>query len=354
MQVRSAADLAWLFRGLSPHEFAGFVADLWSARGFETRVEGDAIIAERDGPPEDRHVLLVRHDRRRLGRFRIDWGSDREDATHVVTSGSGSRPARKLTHEYDAALVTAADLYQMTTYAIGDGPRNRLLRRYDRTPAPTLRGRRLHSMNIRDVVPDGDDGQDIRVIVLSLILVSAMGAVVIAHLPPDSPPNTRADTAVTPPSVTTTRGDAKKPRADPMSSIAPIKDPDLSLHIRYLANQSTQSTSSFVGSQFDPSLDESSGSTGQHSRTDCQPIDPGHVSHPSTSRPRPGDRRGAMSKPHDNTAGESCRVSPTSDVCDADVPCQNRHRAYVVHLRDVVSICVGTGTESSASESIPR
>jgi hypothetical protein len=69
MAVPDAAVLGHHLRRLSPAEFAAFVADLWAARGYETRRDGDRVLASRDGT---RLVVAV------------GWATD--DADVVVTA----------------------------------------------------------------------------------------------------------------------------------------------------------------------------------------------------------------------------------------------------------------------------
>lgn len=172
--------------GLSRREFAAFVAALWSARGFETTVVGDVVVAERAG---DRRRLGIRHGAGWLARFAPGPSAESVDA--IVTSGlvGDSGPAR---------IIDAGELREMALYAIDRAECERLFRRHlGRSPAATAEDARLPLTAAEAVA-----------VVAVALLVTAGG-----FLGPASPPanaTTEVDVTTTPP-VATTPEDAATP-----------------------------------------------------------------------------------------------------------------------------------------------
>ena len=120
---------------LSADEFAAFLADLWSARGWSTTVDGHVVTATREAPTAERQTLFIH---RSTHRFRhVDRTDSRRDVTHVVTSGSGTR-AREIAASRDAALVDTQELYDVVTYGLSADARESLFDRYfgSRATAP--------------------------------------------------------------------------------------------------------------------------------------------------------------------------------------------------------------------------
>ncbi|MFB6218427.1 MAG: hypothetical protein ABEH77_04475 [Halobacteriaceae archaeon] len=115
-----------------PHgRLAAFVADLWSARGWETAVRDGHVVASRDG---QRRRLLV-HRERRLRPDETPPAAPRVDA--VVTTGGEDGAGAALARERDADLVTAGDLYEAVVYGLDRPAAKALL--WDHLGAPTGR-----------------------------------------------------------------------------------------------------------------------------------------------------------------------------------------------------------------------
>jgi outer membrane protein assembly factor BamB len=112
---------------LSRSDFAAFVADLWAARGWETRIEDGVVVAVNGDVAE--HVIVVRHGRS-WSRFLPGQGVGRDDATAVVTSGRGAGRAAGLARSLGADLHTADDLYDQLAYALDGDARQRLVETY--------------------------------------------------------------------------------------------------------------------------------------------------------------------------------------------------------------------------------
>ncbi len=119
----SAATLERLVSGADPEEFAAFVADLWAARGFETRRSHDGIYVSARG--QDDETL-----------YRVAAGTDpavAPDADVVVTAGD--LPADAV--PAGARVVDAADLYRLLRYAVEPAVADRLLSdHFDYEPTP--------------------------------------------------------------------------------------------------------------------------------------------------------------------------------------------------------------------------
>ena len=126
---------ARLLGELSADEFAAFVADLWSARGWSTTVDGHVVTATREVPTAGRQTLVIH---RPTSRFRrVDLTDPRRDVTHVVTSGSGTR-AREIADSRGAELVDTQELYDVVTYGLSTDARESLFDRHfgSRATAP--------------------------------------------------------------------------------------------------------------------------------------------------------------------------------------------------------------------------
>lgn len=94
---------------LPPRALRDLAADVWAARGFDTRIEGDIVVAERGG---DRVVLFPSAKRRLRGPARpsTDAGVD------VVVDGSGE--AESLAADLGAGRVAPDELYNVLLYGI--------------------------------------------------------------------------------------------------------------------------------------------------------------------------------------------------------------------------------------------
>ncbi|MFC4358894.1 hypothetical protein ACFO0N_13170 [Halobium salinum] len=98
---------------LSPTALRDFAADVWAARGFDTRVgDGDdSLTVTRDGV--DRTVVPVAT-RRLRGLSSVPGGVDPD----VVVDGSGTDAGRSLAADHDASYVGPGDLYHRLLYGV--------------------------------------------------------------------------------------------------------------------------------------------------------------------------------------------------------------------------------------------
>ena len=94
---------------LGPRDCRAFVADLWAARGFETHLDGDVVVATRRGDPV---VLFPAVG----GRLRAPSPPSRP--VDVVVAPRGGTAAAALAETHDARVLTAADLREMLRYAV--------------------------------------------------------------------------------------------------------------------------------------------------------------------------------------------------------------------------------------------
>lgn len=162
--------------------FAAFVADLWTARGWETRVT-DGVVEATHPERGDRVTLLVRHDPGWLGRWLPLAGAgasaDPDSVTAVVTSGPDRRALRAEAFERDARLVDVGDLHGMLRYAVDDGARRRLFEtHFGATPAALAGesvGGRIEG-GLRTIGGGGRSLVPVAVAVVVVLLVSAAAA----------------------------------------------------------------------------------------------------------------------------------------------------------------------------------
>ncbi|WP_318567359.1 hypothetical protein [Salinigranum marinum] len=114
---------------LDPRDCRAFVADLWVARGFETRVDGDVVVATRRGDPV---VLFPAVG----GRLRAPSPPSR--SVDVVVAPRGGEAAAALAETHDARVLTAADLREMLRYAVAPADAEALCERHLGSPPATL------------------------------------------------------------------------------------------------------------------------------------------------------------------------------------------------------------------------
>lgn len=107
--------------GFDARSFERFVADLWAARGWETRVEGGTVVARKSGSTKVLRVCHGAADRQSTDTVR--------SADAVVTSGDGSS-VRHVAGELGAELICVDDLHEMVLYAVDRETGGELLRRY--------------------------------------------------------------------------------------------------------------------------------------------------------------------------------------------------------------------------------
>jgi hypothetical protein len=98
-----------------------FVADLWAARGFETRIEDDVVVARR----RDDAVTIVPACG---GRIRGPAAPSRD--VDVVVAPRGGDAAAAIAADHDARLLVAADLRGMLRYAVDPADAEALCERH--------------------------------------------------------------------------------------------------------------------------------------------------------------------------------------------------------------------------------
>jgi hypothetical protein len=146
-----------------------FVADLWAARGFETEVDDDVVVATRRG---DSVVVFPACG----GRFRAPSAPSRP--VDAVVAPAGGTRAAAIAAAHGARLLTAADLRQMLRYAVDPETETALAERHLGAPltalTPPLR-RRVGSRLARLTAPDSPVGSTAVVVVLALVVASTAG-----------------------------------------------------------------------------------------------------------------------------------------------------------------------------------
>lgn len=168
---------------LSDEAFVGFVADLWAARGFVTRIERGRVIAARPDRGTERRVIAVGE----------PAGIDQADVDVVVTRRDPSRVG----DVEGLGVLTIDDLYERSLYGIDRADTERLFRRYFDRGVEATPGDDAASIAV--LVRDGLPVRP-AVLALGLVIVLAVGAIV-GGFPPaggavDAPGT--ADRAVTP------------------------------------------------------------------------------------------------------------------------------------------------------------
>lgn len=109
---------------LAPPELRSFVADLWSARGRSTSVDGRVVVADRAGRPE-RRLLVVARPHSPTVLAAPDVGS-----ADAIVCPTPTGPLRSFAARTGVELYAAAALRELLLYAVDESARIRLLDRY--------------------------------------------------------------------------------------------------------------------------------------------------------------------------------------------------------------------------------
>jgi len=123
------------FGRLRPDERIDFIADLWSARGYETRSEGRTVVATDPATGTDTRIRLVQA---------VGGQSSTEVLpSHVDVLVAGSYSIPEKLKQLDARVFDATDLRSMVLYAIDRERADELTREYFDQP-------------VSDLIPDED------------------------------------------------------------------------------------------------------------------------------------------------------------------------------------------------------
>ncbi|MFB6299953.1 MAG: hypothetical protein ABEH65_06790 [Halobacteriales archaeon] len=186
-------------RLLEADDFVAFVADLWSARGYETCIDGESCRVKRpEGSDTSERTLAVVYTPYIVGQFRGPWrrtvdaGSQTADADVIVTNASARSVRRSI--DADVSIIDADDLYEIALYAI---PRHRcrsLFREYLDIDGP-IRPPADHG---RQAVASEEIVSGVAVWSLIALLVVALGAVFLTtglstQISPGSAPATEIE-----------------------------------------------------------------------------------------------------------------------------------------------------------------
>lgn len=123
------------FRALDPDRRLEFLAALWAARGFDTAIRGDHVVATRNG--EKRRVGAAAGSRvRRLAAPVIGRMTDRgtDPQLDVLVDGFGERRAYSVARADDVVRHPPADLRELLAYGVDRETGDRLAREYLDTP----------------------------------------------------------------------------------------------------------------------------------------------------------------------------------------------------------------------------
>lgn len=127
------------FRGLSTDRKLAFLADVWDARGFETTVDGDVVVASRDGDAVRIGVVEespVRRLRSGVLRSLVGAGSDGSRGVDVLVDVRDTRLRRLLggSPDPDGRRLPPAELRELLAYGLDRADGDRLAREYLDTP----------------------------------------------------------------------------------------------------------------------------------------------------------------------------------------------------------------------------
>jgi hypothetical protein len=144
--TKRTAAVARRARRLDARRFVEFCADLWAARGYETRIDGDRIVATR---PDERVVLFPRAARgpipRAIEPFRgplsrsaVGSTPARRSDVDVVVTPVDAAWTRRLADRHDARHVGPAMLADLLLYGVDRGDAETLAVRHLGASLPTL------------------------------------------------------------------------------------------------------------------------------------------------------------------------------------------------------------------------
>ena len=115
-------------RELRLEEFTAFAADLWSARGFETRLDGNVVVVTRpDGPDGSVHRERIAVEPTGEGTTFGQAFSETSDGIDVILTRTG---VDNHLGGPDVETVEADDLYEMLLYAVPRSTAESLVHRY--------------------------------------------------------------------------------------------------------------------------------------------------------------------------------------------------------------------------------
>jgi hypothetical protein len=148
-----------------------FVADLWAARGFETRVTDEVIVASRHGGSVAIFPTVA-------GRIRTP-SPDRP--VDVVVAPRGGEAATAVAADHGARLLVAADLHEMLRYAVEPTDADALCERHFGAPRsalrPTFRSRLRARATRVGAAADRSVDATTTLAVVALLVVAAGGVV---------------------------------------------------------------------------------------------------------------------------------------------------------------------------------
>lgn len=128
MSRSESARLERHLRRLDAGTCAALVADLWAARGFETRREGPLVTATRRGTTTTFHAVTG-----------VRAGSAPDAAVDVVVAPDGGRAGRRVAAATGADLFGAADLSRALRYAVDPATADAICERHLGAPPADLR-----------------------------------------------------------------------------------------------------------------------------------------------------------------------------------------------------------------------
>lgn len=167
--TRDAATVERHLRGLGAAACASLVADLWAARGFETRREGAVVVATRRGESQVLYPVPG-------ARLRSPPSPDRP--VDAVVDPRGRSAARRIADAHGATLLDAADLRDVLWYGVDRAVAADLCERHLGAPPADLAPPLGH--RVRTAVSGAESG--VGAVLVATLAVLVVGAVVAPAL----------------------------------------------------------------------------------------------------------------------------------------------------------------------------
>jgi hypothetical protein len=138
VSLPSAERLGHHLRQFDREAFTAFVADLWAARGFETRRDGDVVVVTREGEAPIRLLPAVSRPWVRIGGRRTPPTTDRAREAAVDVVVTAGRRDRRDSLGTGHRVVDATGLREMLAYAVDRSTADELCRRHLDAPFDSL------------------------------------------------------------------------------------------------------------------------------------------------------------------------------------------------------------------------
>ena len=127
-----------MLAGLDRRESVEFVADLWSAKGWTTTVEGDRVIARRAAPAPETRVIVIHHGPGRFGGTGLP--NVENEPVDILVDRAPAPESDQFAEEHRADHYHPDDVYDLLFFGISTHTALTLFRRYSNQVQPSNRG----------------------------------------------------------------------------------------------------------------------------------------------------------------------------------------------------------------------